>query len=157
MSEFAETLHTVQLLPPAADAAGRNGAAISLKNFNHPVIIEFSIDQGNAATIACSLEQCTAVAGTGAKTLTQDVAIYANQDLASGDLLTRQADGKTFTTSAAVKRKLVRFVVDPASLDTANGFDCIRPVTGASNAANITAAHAILQGKYSPVLSARVD
>lgn len=157
MSAYAETLHTVQLMPPATDAAGRNGAAISLKHFNHPVIIEFSIDQGNAATIACSLEQCTAVAGTGAKALTNNVAIYANQDLAAGDLLARQADGKSFTTSATLKRKLVRFVVDPASLDTANGFDCIRPVTGASNAANLTTAHAILQGKYSPVLSARVD
>ena len=49
-----------------------------------------------------------------------------------------------YTTDAGVKNKMVIFEIDPASLDLANNFDCVYLSTGASNAANITAAYAIL-------------
>jgi hypothetical protein len=157
---YPESVHTVDIMAPAADAAGRSSDAISLKNFNL-AIIEVSVNQGNAATVALTLQQCTAVDGTGAKALTVNVPIYVSQDVggASGDVLTRQADGVAFTTSAALTRKTVRFVVDPATLDLANGFDCLRVNTGASNVANITAAKAILTAKYAgtPAMSARIN
>jgi hypothetical protein len=47
-----------------------------------------------------------------------------------------------------VKRKVVIFSIDPAALDVANGFDCVRAVTGASNAANITSALVLMQSRY---------
>ena len=116
---------------------------------------------GNAATIALTLQQCTAVDGTGAKALTVNVPIFASQDVggASGDVLSRQTDAVAFTTSAAVTRKTVRFVIDPATLDLAGGFDAIRIVTGASNAANITSARVILTPTYAqtPQTSARIN
>lgn len=158
---LAERIHTVDIMAPAADAAGRSSDAISLKNTSGPVIIEASINQGNAATIALTLQQCTLVDGTGAKALTVSVPIYASQDVggASGDILTRQTDGVAFTTSAAVTRKTVRFVVDPATLDLTGGFDCLRLTTGASNVANITSARAIVAPTYpqTPQASVRVN
>jgi hypothetical protein len=153
-------IHVVDVMTPAADAAGRNSDAVSLKNFSL-AIVEASINQGNAATIALTLQQCTAVDGTGAKALTVNVPIFASQDVggASGDVLTRQTDGVAFTTSAALTRKTVRFVIDPATLDLAGGFDCLRVTTGASNAANITSARVILTPTYAqtPQSSARVN
>jgi hypothetical protein len=156
-----EKIHVVDVLAPAADAAGRNSDAISLKNASGPCIVEASINQGNAATVAVTLQQCTAVDGTGAKALTVNVPIYVSQDVggAAGDVLARQADGVAFTTSAALTRKTIRFVVDPATLDLANGFDCLRVTTGASNAANITAARILVAPTYpqTPQASVRVN
>jgi hypothetical protein len=133
----------VQILAPATDAAGRNGAAVSLKNYGRATII-CHITQGNAATIALTLQQCTAVAGTSAKALTVNVPIWANLDTSTDDNLARVSDGVAYTTDAAVKNKIVAFQVDPSTLDLANGFDCLRITTGASNVANITQAIAIL-------------
>jgi len=160
MRVYPEMIHVVDVMTPAADAAGRNSDAVSLKNFSL-AIVEASINQGNAATIALTLQQCTAVDGTGAKALTVNVPIFASQDVggASGDVLTRQTDGVAFTTSAALTRKTIRFVIDPATLDLAGGFDAIRIVTGASNAANITSARVILTPTYAqtPQTSARIN
>jgi len=160
MRVFPEMIHVVDVMTPAADAAGRNSDAVSLKNFSL-AIVEASINQGNAATIALTLQQCTAVDGTGAKALTVNVPIFASQDVggASGDVLTRQTDAVAFTTSAALTRKTIRFVIDPATLDLAGGFDAIRIVTGASNAANITSARVILTPTYAqtPQTSARIN
>jgi hypothetical protein len=158
---FPENIHVVDVLAPAADAAGRSSDAVSLKHTTGVVIVEASINQGNAATVALTLQQCTAVDGTGAKALTVNVPIYVSQDVggAAGDVLTRQADGVAFTTSAALARKTVRFVIEPATLDLANGFDAIRITTGASNAANITSARVIVSPTYAqtPVSSLRVN
>lgn len=158
---FPENIHVVDVLAPAADAAGRSSDAVSLKHTTGVVIVEASINQGNAATVALTLQQCTAVDGTGAKALTVNVPIYVSQDVggASGDVLARVADGVAFTTSAALARKTVRFVIEPATLDLANGFDAIRITTGASNAANITSARVIVSPTYAqtPVSSLRVN
>lgn len=132
-----------QLLNPAADAAGRTSAYLSLKNA-HKCWIVCHITQGNAATILLSVLQATKVAGTGSKALANNARIWAALDQATTDALVRQTDGVTFTTDAAVKNKIVVFEVDPAMLDTANNFICIAISTGASNVANITQAIAIM-------------
>lgn len=159
MNIVPEHLLTVDVMAPATDAAGRASDAVSLKNVGGVAIVEVSINQGNSATIALTLQQCTDVAGTGAKALAVNVPIYTNQDVATSDVATRAADGVAFTTSAATTRKSVRFVVDPATLDINNGFDCLRVTTGASNVANLTSARVILFPKYpsTPQSSVRVN
>jgi hypothetical protein len=159
MNIYPEQLHIVDVMAPAADASGRASDAVSLKNTTGPVLVEVSITQGNSATIALTLEQCTHVAGTGNKALTVNVPIFVNQDIATTDVPTRAADGVAFTTSAATTRKYVRFVVDPATLDVAGGFDCLRVTTGASAAGNITSARIITFPKYPsrPQSSIRAD
>jgi hypothetical protein len=132
----------VTALKPQAGAA-LTGAYVSLKNYGRCFVM-VDIDQANAATMAISIEQASAVAGTGTKVITVAVPIWANQDCATTDTLVRQTDAVDFTTSAAVKVKKVVFEIDPATLDIAGGFDCLCVKTAASNAANITAASYIL-------------
>lgn len=148
MIQIPEGAMVVDLLAPAADAAGRTSAVYpSLKNVNMAWIVAH-ITQGNAATIALAPKQATAVAGTDTKVLAKVVQIWANEDCAASDALVRQTAAVNFTTSAAVKNKIVVFQIDPSLLDVANDFDCIGLTTGASNAANITSALLICDMKF---------
>lgn len=133
----------VQLLNPATDAAGRTGAYVTCKHA-HKAYIVVHITQGNAATIALTINQAKTVAGGSAKAITVPVRIWADLDESVTDALVEQAAAVSFTTDAGVKNKIVVFEVNPAEFDVANGFDCVTVVTGASNVANITAAQAIL-------------
>lgn len=142
-----EGLFPVEVLAPATDAAGRTGDYVSLK-LAHKLFLIAHLTQGNAATALLTPTQASAVAGTGAKALTNNVHIWANEDTAAGQVLVRQADAKNFTTSAAVKNKIVIFEITPGALDVANDFDCITLVTGASNVANITQAEALVMPRY---------
>lgn len=142
-----EQFKIIEAMAPATDAAGRTGDYVSLKNAKRVTVV-VHITQGNAATIALTLEQATAVAGTGSKVLTNVVPVWANQDTATSDTLVRQTDAVNFTTSAAVKNKMIVFQVDPATLDVAGGFDCLVLKTGASNVANITSAQYYIETAY---------
>lgn len=138
-----QQMKVVEALAPAADAAGRTGAYVSLKNAAKAYVM-VHLTQGNAATVLISVLQASDIAGTGAKALGNAVPIWVNQDTSLGDTLVRQADGLSFTTSAAVKNKQVIVEVDATALDVNNGFDCIAVSTGASNAANVTQAQYLL-------------
>lgn len=142
-----ELYKIVEAMPNATDAAGRTGDYVSLKNAN-ACFVFVDITQGNAATIALTIEQATAVAGTASKAITVAVPIWANLDTAATDTLVRRTDAVSYTTDAGVKNKQVIFQIDPATLDIANGFDCITVKTGASNAANITSATYFIQTRY---------
>lgn len=122
-------------LAPAADAAGRTGAYIDLGKY-HKVFAEFYIEQGNAATVACSLSKADDAGGTGAAAVTETSDIYTNLDAAAGTAFTRQTAAASYATDAAVKKKFVVFELDPAKI----GKRFLAAVTGASNAANITSA-----------------
>lgn len=140
-------LNYVRLLNPAADAAGRTGDWVSLKNAIRAEIV-VTITQGNAATILLTPLQASAVAGTGSKVLTVAVPIKVTLDCAATSVPAEQTKAVNYTTTADVAEKIVRFFVDPATLDIANGFDCITLSTGASNAANITQAMIIIEPRY---------
>lgn len=142
-----EQFKAVGVMAPAADAAGRTSRYVSLKNA-HRAWVRVHINQGNAATILLSILQATTVAGAGSKVLANTVPVWANQAVAAGDTAVRQTDAVNFTTSAALAEKQVWFQIDPAALDLAGGFDCIAVSTGASNAANITAAEVIVESRY---------
>lgn len=144
---LAESLQLATILAPAADAAGRNGQAVSLKNA-HKAWLIYHIDQANAATILLTPQQCSAVAGTGAKAVPA-VPIWACLDEAATSALIRVVpDAVNYTTDAGVKKKIVVFEIDPAKLDVAGGFDCIRANTGASNAANITSCAVVVLPRH---------
>lgn len=142
-----QNLKIVELLTPASDAGGRTGDYVSLKNANHVWIVAH-IAQGNAATVALTPTQASAVAGTGAKALSQNAEIWANLDCAASDDLARTTAAKNYTTDAGVKHKIVVFDINPRDLDLANGFDCLTVVSGASHADNIVAALAFLEMRY---------
>jgi len=155
---IAQNAKLVEVLAPAADAAGRTGTAFTLKGA-HKAFLVVHITQGNAATVLLTPQQCTAVAGTGAKAISA-TPIWANLDTAASDTLVRATDAVNYTTDAGVKNKYVIFEIDPAALDVAGGFDCIRCNTGASNAANITEITAYLfplRSDEATPASARID
>src|SRR5690606_16726774 len=93
MSGFTlpEDCNVIGILKPATDAAGRTSRYVSLKNVLRAWIIAY-IDQGNAATVLLSPKQATTVAGAGSKVLSNAVPIWANNDVAAADALTRQTD-----------------------------------------------------------------
>jgi len=144
MFHLVEGAKLVEGLGPAADAAGRTSDVISLKDYTRCFII-VHINQGNAATVLLTPEQCTAVAGTGNKAIPA-VPIWSDLDCATSDALVARTAAATYTTDAGVARKIVIFQVDAAALDVNGGFDCLRISTGASNAANITAVQFLLAG-----------
>lgn len=141
---LVENAQVVEGLAPAADAAGRTGDYVSLKNAARAFIV-VHITQGNAATVALTPFQASAVAATGEKAIPA-VPIWSNLDTATSDALVRRTDAVSYTTDAAVKNKIVVFQIDASALDVTNGFDCVCVKTGASNAANITQAMYVLTG-----------
>lgn len=140
-----ENFKIVRAIDPQTAAAGADGDYISLKNA-HRVWVLVEITQGNAATIALTLEKATAVAGTGSVAITNAVPIWSNAATGTSDTLVRQTDAVSFTTSAALASKQVIFQVEPASLG--EGFDCLCVKAGASNAANVISATYLLQTRY---------
>lgn len=141
-----EQYKIVEAMPNATDAAGRTGDYVSLKNALMAYVF-VDIKQGNAATIAITIEQATAVAGTASKAITVAVPIWSNLDTAASDTLVRRTDAVAYTTDAGVKNKQVIFQIDPATLDLAGGFDCITLKTGASDVANLTSATYFLESR----------
>ena len=127
----------VGVMPPAADAAGRTGDYISMKNLVRAFVV-FFINQGNAAVVPCSISKATAVAPTGATAMTETARIYTSLDQTAGHQFTRQTDAAAFSTDAALKPKIVIIEVEPGRIGET--YDCIAPVTAASHAANITSA-----------------
>lgn len=148
---MASTLTFPQMFPviegfcPATDNAGRTGDYISLKNA-HCVFFVFHIEQGNAATIALSVSEATAVAPTAAQVMPATFPIWANETCATTDAMVRQANAANFTTSAAVLHKIVVFKIEASILSA--GFDCVAAVTGASNVANLTSCQMYIQQRY---------
>jgi hypothetical protein len=145
---LAEELPPVQLLAPAADAAGRTSNYVNLAKCDKAYII-CHIAQGNAATVALTPLQALDVSGTSSKAINAATQIWANLDESVTDLLTKQTNAANFTTDAGVKNKIVIFEISPQdSMDMANNFKTIAIQTGASNAANITQAMILPLSRY---------
>lgn len=142
-----DKVKTVNAIKPQAGGS-LTGAYISLKNVI-TAFVKVHIDQAAAAVVAITIEQATAVAGTGTKAITKLVPIWVNLDTAASDVLVAATPAVAYTTDAGVKIKLVIFEIDPATLDIAGGFDCITVKTAASSALNITAATYELDLRYS--------
>lgn len=137
-----EKVKIVEAIAPQAGAA-ITGDYVSLKHYGHVTVL-VHIAQGHADPVAITIEQATVVAGTDSKVITNAVPIYLVADAATSDAWVRQTDDVDYTTSATLKHKMVAFEIDAASLDVANGFDCITVKTAASNALNLTEATYIL-------------
>ena len=146
MRYYVEESPPITAISPVVNTGALTGDIITLKNAGM-CYIELHITQGNAAPVAITIEQSTAVAGTGSKAITEVSNIWSNEDVTASDLLTKQTSAVSYTTSAAVKNKIVVFQVDPRTLDLANGFDCIQVKVAASDAANLVQAHYVITSR----------
>jgi len=137
----------VALLAPAADAAGRTSSFRDLANALKAWIV-VHVNQDNAATVALTVLQGQDVSGTGSKAVGV-MPIWLTAATATSDALAVQTAAASFTTSASLADKIVVFEITPEQiLDMVNGFKTIAIQTGASNAANITAAELFILGSY---------
>ena len=117
----------------------------------------------NATTVtgsAITLKQATAVAGTSEKALGFAKA-YRNIDTAASDALAEfTVTSDTFTTDATDNKNLLYVIeIDPTTLDTNNGFDCVRVGTGNATAAVLNVVYVLkMKAQDGPVApSAIVD
>lgn len=148
ITTLVEKYKVVQAVEPKTTNAAITGKYISLKNvINATVIVNLTQAVGHATVV--SLYQAKDISGTGAKTLSNNVPIWANEDVSSGDSLIRKTDGTSYTVANTAKNKQVVFHIDPAKLDLNNGFTCLNVKIGASTqATNFVCAGFILYSKY---------
>lgn len=146
---LVEKYKVVQAVEPKTTNTAITGAYVSLKNVNTAtVIVNLTQAVGHATVI--SLYQAQDVSGTGAKVLSNNVPVWANEDVSSVDSLIRKADGVSYTVANTAKNKQVVFHIDPAKLDVNDGFTCLNVRIGASTqATNFSSAEYILDSKYS--------
>ena len=121
---------------------------ISLKDVDAVEVVIIGLNGTTVTGSAVTLLQATAVAGTSEKALAFSN-YYATADAGATDTLVKTtASSNTFTTTTTNSKAFVyRIPVDPKTLDSANGFDCLR--AGVANAANTTITVAyLIRPKY---------
>lgn len=141
---FPQEYPVIRGLEPQAGAAV-TGDYISLKNA-HCVHMVFFVTQANAAQMVMSVRESPLVSGVGSQVLAATFPIWANETCATTDAMVRQANAANFTLAITQLHKIVVFKIE-ASILTAT-FDCVAPVTAASDATNITACLMFLQPRF---------
>lgn len=133
---------------PVTTNGGVTSDYVSLKNVHRAwIVVQLTQAVGHATSIA--VRQATAVAGTGVKAITVAVPIWMNADTAASDTLVAQTAAVSQAVAADVKKKMVIFQVDPATLDLANSFDCLNfTVSDSSQATNFVCGVFVLYMRY---------
>jgi hypothetical protein len=147
-----ENAQVVNLLPAAADAAGRTSAFWANIKFGHKAFLICEVNQGAANTVLFTPLQATSLAGANSKALSNPTPIAANLDTSQAtgsDQFTFPTQATSYTTDAGVKNKMVIFEIDPAEVFDINnlvttGWSYLGVSTGASAAGNITSARLIV-------------
>ena len=103
---------------------------VSLKNYTNLTIVIIT-GAWAAGTAAVTVEQATAVAGTGNKAV--PFTDYWDDEALSGALVKKAAVSNTFNLTTALKMYVIE--IDARMLDIAGGFDCVA-LTVASPGAN---------------------
>jgi hypothetical protein len=135
-------------VPIDTTGAAVTGDYYSLKNYNH---ITFIIVQGAWAggTPAVTLKQATDVAGTSEKALS--FTKYWVKTGLTGTTYTETAVSSDTFNLAATANRITVIEVDAATLDTNNGFDCVRVGIASPGAnADLICVVAILSGARYP-------
>ncbi len=118
------------IVPVDLKTAANDGDWVSLKNYGRCTVIFFTAVGTAGEDPTLTMEQATAVAGTGAKALTfTRIDHKQNADLTTIGQFTTVAQTAAATYTDATSAELQKiWVVDimAEDLDVANGFDCIR-------------------------------
>jgi hypothetical protein len=148
-SLIPEVLKPVQLAWPQTSNGAVDSDWISLKNAIRAwIVVDFLQAAGHATKV--TINQATAVAGTGTKVLTNATRIWANEDVAASDALVRKTDAKDYTVTNDIKKKQVVFEINAAEcMDVDGGFDCIGVnIADSSQATNFVSVSAFVEQKY---------
>lgn len=167
-NQFAEHFQVCEAFLPVNIATGANdGDWVSLKGYSECTILFFQGVGGAAEPATITLEQATAVAGTGAKALAAITTIYQKQaatNLQSTGSWTKvtQAAAATYALGSGAngdKAALVAITIHAEDLDVDNAFDCLRArVADVGTGPAIGMCLYILGGpRYATLTSAIVD
>lgn len=144
-----DQLNIISAIKPLdLNGAAEAGDWVSLKGYSRMAIVFFASVGSNGTDITLTIEQATAVAGTGAKAL--DVTEYFHKsgaDLAAVADWTKvtQAAGNTITrTNNDVADQMYVIDIQAEDLDIANDFDCVRVSANDPGAAKVGCAFYIL-------------
>ena len=135
MSTFSlpENCKVVHGLIIEGAGAGANSTPISLKNVADKLYVICTVHPAGGAGMILVPQTDTLVAFGSPAVLTTAVRIWANQAVATNDLLVEQTAAVNFTTTANTNDKQVIFEIDPTALTA--GEDCFRiAVTNVPNA-----------------------
>lgn len=129
---FLDEAQVVTIIPPLDLDTDRTGDYVSLKNYGRVVFV-FTKSPGTAGDDpTLTLQQATAVAGTGAKDCAVITKFWTKQaatDLTAVGTFTEntQSAGTSiaFNATSAEQALLAVFEVRSDQLDVSNGFDCV--------------------------------
>ena len=143
-----EATKIVQLTGPVTTNGGVTSDYVSLKNaIKAWIVVDMNQAVGHATLL--TPKQASAVDGTGAKALTNNINIWANEDVAASDTLASQTAAKNYTVTNDIKKKQIVFEIDVAGLDLANSFDCVNLVSAdSSQATNFINATIYIDTRY---------
>lgn len=129
------------LTHPVTTNGGVTSDYISVKNCAGKLSIACLCTQAASHATVLTVMRATAVAGTGATTLANNVQIWANTDTSS-EGLTKQADATSYTLATGTTNQLVIFEIDPATLG--DGYDVVNvTASDSSQATNFIAILAV--------------
>ena len=119
---------------------------VSLKNV-HMAYIVIQLTQAAAHATVIQPQKATAVAPTGAVSITTAAEWWENEDTAASDTLVKQTAATSATVTADIKKKQVIFQIDPAQLGaTYDVLGCT--VSDSSQADNYVSAQYFLEMRY---------
>jgi hypothetical protein len=146
----AQSYRVIPCISPTYSAA-TTGHYISMKNVtNGWAVVNFTLNTTNVLTV--SLFQASAVAGTGAKAISNGVMYWYANATSSDDTLTQESTtpATSFSFSTSTGEKVVIFQLDAGMFDTAGAtpFDCVTIQAGGTSSSDFLSAHYILQMRY---------
>lgn len=150
-------------VPVNLATAANNGDYVSLKHYGHVAIVLFKAAGAAGEDPTLTIQQATAVAGTGAKALNfTTIHVKQGADLAAIGTFTKvtQAAANTYTDTDSAEAQAIWIVeFDVEDLDVAGGFDCVQAAVGdVGTTAQVGAVLYILtEPRYTPPPSAIVD
>ncbi len=121
------------------DAGARTAQYVSVKNVSGDVFMYCTILKGAAAAVTLTLYQASAVAATGEKVMTNNVAIRSNLACGTSSAgMTQRTAAKLYATDAtnSVIQSVI-FQIPPDAFDVNNDFDCLTVKTAGAAAGNI--------------------
>jgi hypothetical protein len=157
---FAEQVNIIAFPPiDLANAAGLITPYVSLKNYSRATLILHKGAGGAAEAPTITLDQATAVAGTGSKALASITRIHKKESAADLETvalwtLVTQAAAATFVGGVQLEG-LYAIDIKAEDLDVDNGYDCFRAsIADVGVTAQLAAFHCVLWGqRYSPGLT----
>lgn len=128
---------------PVTTNGGVTSDYVAVKNCKRAwIVLQFTQAAGHATVI--QPQKATAVAPTGAASITVAARIWANEDTAAGDTLVRQTSATSYTLTNDIKKKQVIIEIDPADLGGA--YDVIGfTISDSSQAANFVSGQFLLE------------